>query len=148
MVLFGNKCDDKENIKVKEEDIKKMKEKYKLEYFETSAKNGTNVNELFEYLVKLTLKTRGFLKKVGLPEDIPFEAIQIKTKPNQRFEVKKIKKVKKRKFFQFKKNLPKDIPSESNKPEKEFKKDLPKDNPSESNGPKKEFKHLNKYIDF
>ena len=45
-VLFGNKCDNKDSIKVKEEDIKNIIEKYNIKYFETSAKTGTNVNEL------------------------------------------------------------------------------------------------------
>ncbi len=97
LILFGNKCDDKENIKVKEEDIKKMREKYDLEYFETSAKDGTNVQTIFEHLTKLTLKKRGFLKKVGLPDDIPIEEINIIEKEDQRIEYKKTIKKKKRK---------------------------------------------------
>ena len=58
-VLFGNKCDNKDSIKVKEEDIKNIIEKYNIKYFETSAKTGTNVTELFDYLIKLTLKIKG-----------------------------------------------------------------------------------------
>ena len=97
LILFGNKCDDKENIKVKEEDIKKMQEKHKLEYFETSAKDGTNVQAIFEHLTKITLKTRGFLENVGLPEDTPLEEINIIEKEDQRIgaEKKTIKKKKK-----------------------------------------------------
>ena len=97
LILFGNKCDDKENIKVKEEDIKKMREKYDLEYFETSAKDGTNVQTIFEHLTKLTLKKRGFLKKVGLPDDTPIEEINIIEKEDQRIEYKKTIKKKKSK---------------------------------------------------
>ena len=97
LLLFGNKCDDKENIKVKEEDIKKMKEKYKLEYFETSAKDGTNVKAIFEHLTKITLKQRGFLKQIGLPEDTPIEEINIIEKENQRIETKRTFKKKKSK---------------------------------------------------
>ena len=97
LILFGNKCDDKENIKVKEEDIKKMREKYDLEYFETSAKDGTNVQTIFEHLTKLTLKKRGFLKKVGLPDDTPIEEINIIEKEDQRIEYKKTFKKKKSK---------------------------------------------------
>ena len=97
LLLFGNKCDDKENIKVKEEDIKKMKEKYKLEYFETSAKDGTNVQTIFEHLTKITLKQRGFLKQLGLPEDTPIEEINIIEKENQRIETKRTFKKKKSK---------------------------------------------------
>jgi len=97
LVLFGNKCDDKENIKVKEEDIKKMREKYKLEYFETSAKDGTNVQAIFEHLTKITLKQRGLLKQFGLPDDTPVEEINIIEKENQRIEIKRTFKKKKNK---------------------------------------------------
>ena len=74
-----------------------MREKYDLEYFETSAKDGTNVQTIFEHLTKLTLKKRGFLKKVGLPDDIPIEEINIIEKEDQRIEYKKTIKKKKRK---------------------------------------------------
>jgi len=97
LVLFGNKCDDKENIKVKEEDIKKMREKYKLEYFETSAKDGTNVQAIFEHLTKITLKQRGLLKQFGLPDNTPVEEINIIEKENQRIEIKRTFKKKKNK---------------------------------------------------
>ncbi len=97
LILFGNKCDDKDNIKVKDEDIKKMQEKYKLQYFETSAKDGTNVQTVFEQLTKITLKTRGFLKKIGLPEDTNIDDINIVEKENQKLEVKRIPRKKKKK---------------------------------------------------
>ena len=97
LVLFGNKCDDKENIKVKEDDIQKMKEKYKFTYFETSAKDGTNVQTIFEYLTKLVLKSRGFLGKVGLPDNTPVDEINVSEKEDQKIEFKKIPKKKKKK---------------------------------------------------
>ena len=99
LVLFGNKCDDKENIKVKQEDIKKMQEKHKLEYFETSAKDGTNVRTIFEHLTKITLKSRGFLTKIGLPEDTPLEEINIIEKEDHKIEVGKKTHKKKKKGF-------------------------------------------------
>ena len=68
LVLFGNKCDMKEEIQVKEEDIEKIKEKYNLRYYETSAKDGTNVQNIFEYLAKIVLKSRGFLENVNIDE--------------------------------------------------------------------------------
>ena len=43
-VLFGNKCDDKEYIVIKDDDIETLKKKYNLEYFSTSAKDGTIFN--------------------------------------------------------------------------------------------------------
>ena len=99
LVLFGNKCDDKENIKVKQEDIKKMQEKHKLDYFETSAKDGTNVRTIFEHLTKITLKSRGFLTKIGLPEDTPLEEINIIEKEDHKIEVGKKTHKKKKKGF-------------------------------------------------
>ena len=74
-----------------------MREKYDLEYFETSAKDGTNVQTIFEHLTKLTLKKRGFLKKVGLPDDTPIEEINIIGKENQRIDSKRTFKKKKSK---------------------------------------------------
>ena len=43
IVLFENKCDDKENIQVKPEQIEEIKNKYNLTYFETSAKENINI---------------------------------------------------------------------------------------------------------
>ena len=53
LVLFGNKCDDKDHIQVKQEDIDAIKKKYDLTYFETSAKENINIQNLFEYLIKI-----------------------------------------------------------------------------------------------
>ena len=52
LVLFGNKCDKKEQIVVNDDDIESLKRQYNLEFFATSAKDGTNVQEAFEYLIK------------------------------------------------------------------------------------------------
>ena len=83
LVLFGNKCDMKEKIQVKEEDIEKIKEKYNLRYYETSAKDGTNVQNIFEYLAKIVLKSRGFLENVNIDE------INVEEKELQKIEKKK-----------------------------------------------------------
>ena len=40
LVLFGNKCDKKEQIVVNEDDIESLKKQYNLEFFATSAKDG------------------------------------------------------------------------------------------------------------
>ena len=94
LVLFGNKCDKTDEIEVKEGDIEKIKEKYNLRYFKTSAKDGTNVQNIFEYLAKIVLKSRGFLENVNIDE------ISVEEKEDQKLETKKTKKKKgKKKCF-------------------------------------------------
>ena len=97
LVLFGNKCDDKENIKVKKEEIDAIKNKYDLTYFETSAKDNINIQNLFEYLIKTTIKKRGNLKNIGLSEDASLDDIKITIKENQKLETK-VQRPKKKKF--------------------------------------------------
>ena len=98
LVLFGNKCDDKENIKVGEEDINKIKDKYNLTYFETSAKENINVQNVFEYLTKITIIKSGNLKDFDLPEKATIDDIIINEKENQKLEVKLAKPKKKKTF--------------------------------------------------
>ncbi|ELP88800.1 GTP-binding protein SAS1, putative [Entamoeba invadens IP1] len=50
-MLCGNKCDIAERIVTKEE-AKTFADKIGMKYFETSAKNGTNIKEMFKTLVK------------------------------------------------------------------------------------------------
>ena len=101
LVLFGNKCDKKEQIVVNDDDIESLKRQYNLEFFATSAKDGTNVQEAFEYLIKKTLKAKGLLGKIGLSPDIPFDDIAIKVKENQKIEAKHVPKKKKKKCWKF-----------------------------------------------
>ena len=101
LVLFGNKCDKKEQIVVNDDDIESLKKQYKLEYFATSAKDGTNVQEAFEYLIKKTLKTKGLLEKIGLSSNISFDDIVIKVKEDQKIEAKHVPKKKKKKCWKF-----------------------------------------------
>ena len=54
-VLVGNKCDRPDRV-IKEEDGKKMADKYMMNFYETSAKSGKNVNEVFTYLTTEILK--------------------------------------------------------------------------------------------
>ena len=56
-ILVGNKVDLKGIREVKEEDINKFREKNSLEYFETSSKDGTNVNEIFRRITELLINT-------------------------------------------------------------------------------------------
>ena len=92
IVLVGNKCDLKENIVIKEDDIELIKKKYSIEYFSTSAKDGTNVRNAFEYLIKTIIKNKGLLEKLGLYSDFSIDDIVIKEKENQGIVVKIAKK--------------------------------------------------------
>ncbi|KAJ5076555.1 ras-related protein rab-35 [Anaeramoeba ignava] len=55
IVLVGNKCDLENQFENLEEKIKEILPNNEFKLFKTSAKDGTNVNELFEYIAK-TLK--------------------------------------------------------------------------------------------
>ena len=55
-VIIGNKIDLKDEIKVKEEEAKKLAEKFNLQLCETSALSGVNVDEVFELLAKKIVK--------------------------------------------------------------------------------------------
>ena len=148
-ILVGTCCDDKENIEVKEEDIKIIVEKYNIKYFETSAKDGTNVDAAFEYLTKITLKSRGLLNKLGLDDNTPLDEIKITEKE----EIKKTWVKKKKKgildklgisFKDNNNNNNKNNEKEKNEVENDEKKGIKK----KENGNKIEFKQLNKYLDF
>ena len=51
LVLIGNKIDLENERVVSKEEGEKLAEKYNIEFFECSAKNGINVNEAFQYLI-------------------------------------------------------------------------------------------------
>ena len=51
LILVGNKCDLANERKVTIEDGENKARYYNIKFFESSAKDGTNVNELFFYLV-------------------------------------------------------------------------------------------------
>ena len=97
LVLFGNKCDDKENIEVKQEAIDEIINKYNLTYFETSAKDNINIQNIFEYLTKITIIKRKNLQNIGLSPDATIDDIVIQEKENQKLEIK-VTKPKKKKF--------------------------------------------------
>ena len=56
MILVGNKCDIIDERKIKTDDGKAYAKKKNIKFFEVSAKEGTNVNQVFESLVKNILK--------------------------------------------------------------------------------------------
>jgi len=99
LVLFGNKCDDKDNIEVTEEEINDIKTKYKLQYFSTSAKDNINVQSLFEYLIKETLSKKGLFKNLGIKDNTPFDKIIINEREKENTKPKKLAPKKKKKTF-------------------------------------------------
>ena len=56
-VLVGNKTDLNEQRKVKFDELKEFGLKKKIEVIETSAKNGTNINEVFQKVVDLLISS-------------------------------------------------------------------------------------------
>ena len=50
LILVGNKCDLANERKISFEEGENCAKKYNIKFFESSAKDGTNVNELFFYL--------------------------------------------------------------------------------------------------
>lgn len=53
MILVGNKCDLENDRQVQSIDAQKLADEWKVKYIEVSAKNKTNIYELFEELVNL-----------------------------------------------------------------------------------------------
>ena len=63
-VLVGHKCDEHGRVVTKEEG-KKLAEEYNIGFFESSARNNTNVSEVFNYLVKeILMEKEESFKKV------------------------------------------------------------------------------------
>ena len=55
-ILVGNKCDLEDIREVQKEDGINLSKEYKCNFFETSAKEGINVNEIFQTLVDNIIK--------------------------------------------------------------------------------------------
>ena len=53
IILVGNKCDLEEYRQVQSSDAQRLADEWRVKYFETSAKNKTNINRIFEELVYL-----------------------------------------------------------------------------------------------
>ena len=61
---MGNKCDIEERM-VSKEKGKEMADSLNVDYYETSALNGTGINEAFEALSKLIVKKKAILNGEG-----------------------------------------------------------------------------------
>ena len=72
-VLCGNKADLEKNRKVKFDELKELGIKKNISYFETSAKTGKNIDEIFEKLVDSIIKNR--------TEDELIREFGVKSKP-------------------------------------------------------------------
>ena len=57
-ILVGNKIDNNENRKVDDDIIQKFAEKKGMKYFETSAKDGINIDQVFRKLAELILTNK------------------------------------------------------------------------------------------
>ena len=57
-ILVGNKIDLTEGRKVEKDTVLKKKEKKEMKYYETSAKDGTNVDKAFRELAELILENK------------------------------------------------------------------------------------------
>ena len=56
VILIGNKCDLIDKREVKQEEIEKFINDNNIMYFETSAKNGKNIDECFYYIAEKLVK--------------------------------------------------------------------------------------------
>ena len=64
LVLLGNKCDIEERV-VSQQKGQEMAESLQISYFETSALNGTGINEAFEGLTKEIMKKKNVINSDG-----------------------------------------------------------------------------------
>ena len=86
LILVGNKCDLEEERKVQKEEGENIAKEYNVKFYETSSKEGINIEDSFKELIKLILSR--------MPDDIK----QIKPIKPTRLKLSK-KKLKKRRCF-------------------------------------------------
>ena len=65
IILVGNKIDDESNRKVSTEEGEQMAKECGLNFFETSAKSGINIDTTFNELVKKTVETYSKIDEKG-----------------------------------------------------------------------------------
>jgi small GTP-binding protein len=70
IILIGNKV-DMEGRKVTREQAQALADEFKIEYFETSAKDGSNVESTFFHLAKVILDDKQMMSQLKLPTAVP-----------------------------------------------------------------------------
>ena len=85
LVLIGNKCDLKDERVISKEEGIEMAEKYKTTYFETSAKEGINIEKPIEELINKIIKNKEEnKKKTNIGNNIKLDARKNIQKNNQK----------------------------------------------------------------
>jgi small GTP-binding protein len=70
IILIGNKV-DMEGRKVTKEQAQALADEFKVEYFETSAKDGSNVESTFFHLATVILNDKQMMTQLKLPTAVP-----------------------------------------------------------------------------
>uniref|UniRef100_A0A7E4VNP0 Ras-related protein Rab-35 n=1 Tax=Panagrellus redivivus TaxID=6233 RepID=A0A7E4VNP0_PANRE len=86
-VLVGNKCESDSRI-VDEADARKLAQNIKVEYFETSAKDNLNVQEMFNAITRLVLNAKLSAAAPASPKS-PNEGIKLRSNQSGRSGIKK-----------------------------------------------------------
>ena len=71
--LIGNKSDDEKNRVIKNEDAINLANELKVEYFETSAVNGNNINKIF---LKISLNLMEIFKAKGKNQEKKYRLVR------------------------------------------------------------------------
>ena len=95
-IIVGNKM-DLENREIDIERAENFSKKYKMKFFQTSAKNDINVERIFNEIAKLILESKQKIKKIEVNE-IDKEKEDEKSQKNIKLTNKKKKSKKKKKF--------------------------------------------------
>ena len=72
-VLVGNKCDNKSQRDVSSDDIANFLAKNSIEIFESSTKEDINVEEVFNYLTEMILKSKNEYEERNIQLDVQVE---------------------------------------------------------------------------
>ena len=81
-ILVGNKC-DLPNKKINKEKAEKLSQRFNMKYFETSAKDGTNVDLIFKEIAELVLSSpKGKKIEEEVKKNTKFSIQKNKTKNN------------------------------------------------------------------